>query len=107
MAVTGSFRLPVLGTLVVTASRLVGFSATLGISRAASLTVSLGSPVRPAVRRPFGRAGRVGGIGGGAHDHLGALAQLVGAVDHDAIAGCQPREHLDPVTIGDAELDRS
>src|SRR5579859_376210 len=38
---------------------------------------------------------------------LGAVAQLVGAVDHDAIARRQPGDNLDTIAIGRAKLDRA
>ena len=48
------------------------------------------------------------GAGGAASDRmtiLRALAQLVGAIDDDAVARHQPRANLDMVAIGDAELE--
>ena len=55
-------------------------------------------PASPSGAAARGRAGAIA-AGLGAHDDLGALAQLVGAVDHDAIAGLQAREHLDAVAV--------
>src|SRR5258708_39794347 len=93
--------------------------ALFGLARllvALLLIVVLGLAVRPpsllaaaclvAIRR--GGAGRrVSAVGFGPHDDLRTLAELVGAVDHDAIAGLKARKYLDPIAVGDAELDRA
>ena len=57
--------------------------------------------------RRRGVGGRRAGTGScfGAHVDLGAVAQLVGAVDHDTIAGLQPRFDLDAIAVGHAEID--
>ena len=41
------------------------------------------------------------------HDDLRAVPELVGPVDHDAVARLQPRKHLDAVTVGHPQLDRA
>src|SRR4051812_4437502 len=103
MAATGSLlRFALLGlTLLLVALRLL---VVFGLAvRAPSF---LGAACLVPIRRscPGGRAIATVLC---AHDDLGVLAELVGAVDHDAIAGLQAREHLDPVAVGHAELDRA
>src|SRR5579871_3978853 len=46
-----------------------------------------------------GRGGSGGGVGRGANCDLRAVAQLVGAVDNDAVARLETRLHLDAVAI--------
>src|SRR5579871_903029 len=41
-----------------------------------------------------------------ADDDLGAVAELVGAVDHNALAGCEAGKDFDALAFGYAELDR-
>src|SRR5882757_11329727 len=94
MAATGSLLRPDLGALLPGATRLVRLAA-------GSATIPLG-----VLRSALGRSGWICRVRGSANDHFGALAQLVGAVDHDAIAGRNSRNHLDAVAVGDAELDR-
>src|ERR1700761_4684615 len=50
---------------------------------------------------------RIIGVALGADDDFRALAQLVGAVDHDAVAGLHAGKHLDAIAVGDAELHRA
>src|SRR6185437_2335661 len=92
MAATGSLlRFAWFGLALLLVALLLSFPAAAGLV---------------AIRRS-GAGGWASAAGLGAHDDLGVLAQLVGAVDHDAIAGLQPREHLDPVAFRHAELDRA
>src|SRR5579871_6834886 len=91
---------------------LLGFTLLLvALLRFALFAVALGAPALAAARlvtRCGGGASRRGvtAAGLGPHDHLGALAQLVGAVDHDAIAGLDSREDFDTIALSDAELHR-
>src|SRR5215831_20800091 len=49
----------------------------------------------------------VAGVSRLSQDDLGAVTQLVGAVDHDAIARRKSRKHLHAIAVGHAELDRT
>src|SRR5215472_1697862 len=49
----------------------------------------------------------VAGVSRLSQDDLGAVTQLVGAVDYDAIARRKSRKHLHAIAVGHAELDRT
>src|SRR5271169_5223794 len=69
----------------------------------ASVALVLAPGTRPsAVRRPTGSVGPAPASRN--ERNLGPVLQPVGAVVDDALAGLQPREDHDPLTIGRAEL---
>src|ERR1700742_3056086 len=55
----------------------------------------------------FAWASRLVGVSLRSHVDFRAVPQLVGTVDHDAIARRQPRDHLHAFALGHAELDRT
>src|SRR5262249_31773885 len=91
-----------------TARRAIARTITRAAARRARLAVPVLAARRLPARRRLGRrrAARRRALAGGTQDDLGAVAQLVGAVDDDPVAGLQARQHGHLVAVGRAGLHR-